>query len=280
MSSFGDSSLPVRRRGRRPGSGRTRCTRSCRASASRSCRRWCRSRSGCPPRPWPSSKCERLEPAAGTGASEVDVDARGHDVQVLGVRQVDEEAEDDQDVGPDQHRARAPRCPRRRRTGSRRRPTPATSRPGYSFRPSAMREACQRTSVDDDARDQRAGSGRPRRRWLPSKRRGRCTLRIANAVSTPTSTMHGEQVDQECEPALLGPSHGMRRSSFETTPISAMTIVGRSTMKPQKMNACMTPGTQALEQLALTEHDRRPRSGRARHVVEARHRFAHAARCR
>src|SRR5689334_100871 len=37
------------------------------------------------------------------------------------------------------------------------------------------------------------------------------------------------------------PSHGIVLD-FETNPIIAITIVGNSTTKPQKMNACMRPG--------------------------------------
>ena len=44
---------------------------------------------------------------------------------------------------------------------------------------------------------------------------------------------------------------------METTPIIATTIVGPSTMKPQKMKAWISPGHEPLQQLALPEHDRR-----------------------
>jgi len=43
---------------------------------------------------------DRLQPAARMGAAEVDVDRRHHDVEVLGVRQVHEEREDDHHVRP------------------------------------------------------------------------------------------------------------------------------------------------------------------------------------
>ena len=43
---------------------------------------------------------ERLQTASSTCLREEDVDRRGRDVQVLRVRQVGEEAEDDQDVRP------------------------------------------------------------------------------------------------------------------------------------------------------------------------------------
>ena len=36
-----------------------------------------------------------------------------------------------------------------------------------------------------------------------------------------------------------------------------MKIVGKSTRKPQKMNACIRPGNHPLQQLSLAEHDGR-----------------------
>ena len=46
---------------------------------------------------------ERLEAAPRARPAEEDVDSRGCDVQVLRVREVREEAEDDEDVPPDEH---------------------------------------------------------------------------------------------------------------------------------------------------------------------------------
>ena len=45
---------------------------------------------------------ERLQPAAGAGAAEPDVDRGGGDMEVLRARQVDEETEHDQEVRPDE----------------------------------------------------------------------------------------------------------------------------------------------------------------------------------
>ena len=50
------------------------------------------------------------------------------------------------------------------------------------------------------------------------------------------------------------PSHGSVASRL-TAPIIAITIVGKSTRKPQKIAAWIRPGHEALEQLALAEHD-------------------------
>ena len=58
---------------------------------------------------------------------------------------------------------------------------------GHSFRPSAIRDACQSSSVVTmPAISARIRSASPR--WLPSKRAGRCTLRISAAPITPAST--------------------------------------------------------------------------------------------
>ena len=78
-------------------------------------------------------------------------------------------------------------------------------------------------------------------RCEPSKRAGRTTLRIQNAVATPASTASANTstsaMNQPCEP-----SHGndQLRSTAE---IIAITIVGKRTRKPQKIAACIAPGS-------------------------------------
>ncbi len=58
---------------------------------------------------------------------------------------------------------------------------------GHSFSPSAIRDPCQSSSVVTmPAISARIRSASPR--WLPSKRAGRCTLRIRAAPITPAST--------------------------------------------------------------------------------------------
>ena len=61
---------------------------------------------------------------------------------------------------------------------------------------------------------------------------------------------------------------------MSTTPIMAITIVGPSTRKPQKMKAWMRPGAEPLQQLALAQHDRRLVLGAPRAVAGALHRRA------
>ncbi len=155
------------------------------------------------------------------------------------MRQVGEEADDEQDVRPHEDALAHLRPSCRRRRPARSRSTPATRTPGHSFRPVAISAACQSSSVSTiSAISPRIRSASPR--WLPLNRSGRCTLRIQNAESTPTSTSTTKRstrnANQPCDP-----SHGSV-SPFATAPISAITIVGKSTRKPQKMNAWIRPG--------------------------------------
>ncbi len=58
---------------------------------------------------------------------------------------------------------------------------------GHSFQPSAIRDACHSSSeITIVAIIARIRSASPV--WLPSKRRGRTTLRTQSAEPTPTST--------------------------------------------------------------------------------------------
>ena len=182
---------------------------------------------------------ERLEPAARARAAEPDVDRRRGDVQVLRVREVGEEAEDEQHVRPDEdpleHLGRA-----RRRRRRRPRPRPATS--PRATRSARARSATRaRAAACHDRRSAR-GSGRPRRGGCPRSARGRCTLRIQSADATPTRTSTANTSTRSANQPWC-PSHGERRARRSTAPISAMRIVGNRTRKPQKMNACMSPGT-------------------------------------
>ena len=76
--------------------------------------------------------------------------------------------------------------------------------------------------------------------WLPSKRRGRTTLRTHSAEATPISTSTQKMSTSSAYQPWC-PSHGnvWWRS---TIPIIAITIVGPSARKPQNTNACINPG--------------------------------------
>ena len=136
-----------------------------------------------------------------------------------------------------------------------------------------MRLACHRKSVITmPAIHRRMTSASPR--WLPANRGGRCTLRMTNAVITPASTRNAKtSTSSAYQPC--SPSQGSVACS-STMPIIAMRIVGSSTMKPQKIAACIRPGQQPLQELALSDHDDSLGAHAARQVVEAPGRLAHA----
>ena len=144
---------------------------------------------------------------------------------------------------------------------------------GHSFRPVAISAACQSSSVSTiSAISPRMRSASPR--WLPLNRSGRCTLRIQNAEVTPTSTSTTKRstrnANQPCDP-----SHGSV-SPFATAPISAITIVGKRTRKPQKMSAWMRPGPRRWNSFFWPSTTTASLRTRLRHVVEALHRLAEA----
>ncbi len=136
-------------------------------------------------------------------------------------------------------------------------PSPSPKRPdsasdtgdhdaGHSFSPSAIRDACQSSSVVTiPAIIARIRSASPR--WLPSKRAGRCTLRMITAPMTPASTSTANTSTSRANQPWW-PSHG-RVASRSTAPIIAITIVGNRTRKPQKMAAWIRPGTSRCSSL-------------------------------
>ena len=129
---------------------------------------------------------------------------------------------------------------------------------GQGFRPSAICVACQRSRVVAiPAMRARMRSASPR--WDPSNRAGRCTFRIENADTTPTSTRTAKTSTRSayqpwCSSQPSGEPDG-RDGSRSTIATTAMKIVGKRTTNPQKMNACTSPGNEALEELPLPEDD-------------------------
>ena len=179
------------------------------------------------------------------------------DVQVLGVGEVGEEREHE--------RSRCAQTNTRSATRARR-PRPKRCESAFESGDQLARatrsgpaRSARRARQQRDARRPaiRRGSGRPRRRWLPSKRcRPHAPCGSTSAATTPSSTSSDEDVDEHREPALVRRATGA--SAWRSTaPIIAITIVGKSTKKPQKMNACIRPGPEPLQQLALAEHERR-----------------------
>src|SRR5215210_2319920 len=111
---------------------------------------------------------------------------------------------------------------------------------GHSFKPSAMRDACQSTSVVTmPAISARIRSASPR--WLPSKRAGRWILRMSTAPITPSSTSNANASTISANQPWW-PSHGSVAWRL-TAPIIAIRIVGNRTRKPQKIAAWIRPGT-------------------------------------
>ena len=194
---------------------------------------------------------QRLEPAPCTRAPEEDVHHRGRDVEVLGVRQVGQEPDDEEHVRPDED-ALGVLGPRpaaeqvRERVRDRRPPA------GHSFRPSAIRVACHRRSVVTiPAMSVRIRSASPT--WLPSNRAGRCTLRMTNAVTTPAKHQHREDVDEQREPPLA--SEPRDRLVACRRPRSRHHDRREEDEEPPEDERVHQARDEPLEQLALAQRD-------------------------
>ena len=129
----------------------------------------------------------------------------------------------------------------------------STTMPAISAR---IRSASPQVAAVEAPRPLRpCGSRTPsRRRRARARRRGRPGTRTSPGARARAASSRG------------------RRS-----PIIAMTIVGKSTMKPQKIERVHQARDEPLEQLALPEHDRPPRCARAAGTSSKRvDRLAHA----
>ena len=84
-------------------------------------------------------------------------------------------------------------------------------------------------------------------RCEPSKRRGRTTLRIHTATAIPASTAR-MKTSTIAMYHPWRPSHGNDHPR-SIAPIPAIRIVGKRTRKPQKISACITPGTKRWNSL-------------------------------
>ena len=134
-------------------------------------------------------------------------------------------------------------------------------RRGYSFRPSAIREACQSDERDDDARDQRRGSGRPRPGGCRRSARGRCIFRIAKAVSTPANTSTAKRSTRNANQPWW-PSHGSVASLVDDPDHRDHDRRQQHDEAPEDRGV-HEPRDEPLEQLALARARRPPRSARA-----------------
>ena len=126
----------------------------------------------------------------------------------------------------------------------------------------------------DDARRSWPGSGRPRRGGCPRSACGRWILRMP----TRPRSRRAARAPRTRRPSARTSPGGRATAAWRrgsTAPIIAMTIVGKRTTKPQKIAACIRPGPEPLEQLALAQHD----LGLVAHARAARRRCGRPA-CR
>ena len=179
-------------------------------------------------------EAQRLEPPGPARAREPHVDRRRRDVQMLRVRQVAQEAEHDREVRPDEALAPSDRC-----SGTPSRGAPRAARRDRSGPPRALRHASRAASRRRPRSATRMTSASPR--CEPRNRAGRTTFRITTAVTIPTSTSTLKR--STIQPNHVWPPSQGSSACLSTAAIIAMTIVGKSTRKPQKMNACISPGT-------------------------------------
>src|SRR5215216_6597987 len=133
---------------------------------------------------------------------------------------------------------------------------------GHSFRPSAIRDACQSSSVVTiPAIIARIRSASPR--WLPSNRAGR---------DHPDQHEHRKDVDQQREPALV-PEPRQRRLAVDRADHRHEDRREQHEEAPEDRRVHQ-PRAEPLEQLALPEHDLRLVAHALRDVVEALDRLA------
>ena len=217
-------------------------------------------------------EAQRLEPPAAPRPREEHVHRGRRDVQVLRVRQVGEEAEDEREVRPDEDalehaRRRAAAEEVRERVRERRPAGRPLVQPGRDPRPVPARER------DHDARDQREDQVglaavaplEPLRAARPCGSRRRST--------TPEQHEHDEEVGERREPALraeprdrLVPVDGTdhrdhdRREEDDEAP------------EDERVHQ---PGHEPLQQLALAEHEHGLVADARADVVEALDRLAH-----
>ena len=131
---------------------------------------------------------------------------------------------------------------------------------GHSLRSSAIRLACHSSSVVTmPAIMARIRSASPR--WLPSKRAGRWSLRIATAASTPASTRTAKTSTSSANQPWW-PSHGSV-AWRSTAPIIAITIVGQEDEEPPEDRGVHQARDRAAGTACAGRARSRPRCGRA-----------------
>ena len=185
---------------------------------------------------------ERLQPAARAGTAEPDVDRRRRDVQVLGVGEVGEEAERSSSTCAQtkrRSRTSAARARRRRRCAI---AFEIGDQPaGHSLQVDRDQRRVPEEQGRHDQRDQSRGSGPPRRGGC---RRSARLLHLADPRSGERRRRgRASRTDRRAARTTPGARATAASRPRSTAPISAITIVGKRTRKPQKMSAWMRPGT-------------------------------------
>ena len=112
------------------------------------------------------------------------------------------------------------------------------------------------------------GSGRPRRGGCPRTAPGAAPCGSRTRPTTPTRTSTPNTSTRSANQPWW-PSHGSVQSR-STAPRSAITIVGKRTRKPQKMNACIEPRARAAGAASAGRARSPPRCRRARATSPAR----------
>ena len=142
---------------------------------------------------------------------------------------------------------------------------------GHSFSPSAIRDACQRSSVVTiPAISARIRSASPR--WLPSKRAGRWTLRMITAPITPASTSTANRSTMNANQPWW-PSHGSVASRSDRADHRDHDRGEEDEEAPEDRGVDQA-GHEPLEELPLAEHDHGLVLDALGHVAEAVHRLA------
>ena len=208
---------------------------------------------------------QRLQPAARAGVPEPHVDRRSRDVQVLGAGQVGQEREDRQHVRPDEHPLEDSGClivaeqvrQRLGDRGPRRRPLVEAERdPG----------GVPQQQRDHDRGDQRQDQvGLTEMAALEPAR----PLDLADPERGQHADQHqhAEQVDHRRVPALVAEPGD--RGVLVDHPDQRDQDRRRQHQEAPEDECVHQPGTEALEQLALAEHDRPLVAGASLHVAAA-----------
>ena len=208
---------------------------------------------------------ERLEAAAAARAAEPDVDRRRRDVEVLGVRQVGEEADDEQDVRPDEDplahlgpRALAEHL--RDRVRDRRGRRGPLVQPGRDQRrvPEQQREHDHRDQPEDQVGLAEVAALEPL---------GALHLADPERRDHADEDEHDEEVDEEREPALM-PEPGKRRA-FRDGADQRHHDRREEDQEAPEDEGVDEARAEPLEELLLAEHDNGLVAHALRHVVGA-----------